>query len=367
MGRTDRDRLFQILSVHLNNIHETFQLFDQAPVSSIAKASWDEVIKMADGVSRQATIFGMLWVEQTPKAKELQEIMEAYFNTLLGFILLSHGSTVGAGPTLSSCVYAAVKRVVDSSFHLWKESVSLYGTDEKQSIPQLVGAVWEACSALQKTPGNNITAIGRAMTQVAVTMKDVLREMKELKPGSTDPADDFSDQTPTKVESKPQEDDDDDDDDDLGEGDLGNDLSPEEMKVAQSTIAVVSETLVVLKELIRSITSLLKIANPHDNTSLVDSLEKLSKQSQKIGEQIDEVGACLYPPQEVPVIKAAVENISGIVDDMQKEVESLKGTSEAFLQACNGLRGSLAQLKSDLDCSSPLDIETKMQKVDLNN
>ncbi|XP_030496618.2 uncharacterized protein LOC115712479 [Cannabis sativa] len=355
MGRTERDRLFQILSLHLNNIHETFQLFDQAPVSSsIAKANWDEVVKMGDGVSRQATIFGMLWVERTPKASELQENMEVYFNTLQGFILLSHGSTVGAGPTLSSCVYAAVKRVVDSSFHLWKESVSSYGTDEKQSIPQLVGTVWEACSALQKTPGNNITAIGRAISQVAVTMKDVLREMKELKPGSTDPKDDNGN-------------DDDDDDDDLCEGDLGNDLSPEEMKVAQLTIAAVSATLVVIKEIIRSITSLLKIGNTNDNTTVVDSLENLLKQIQKIGEQIDEMGACLYPPQEVPVIKTAAEKISGIVDDMQKEVENLKGTSEGFLQACYGLKVSLAELKSELDSSSPLDIESKLQKVDLNN
>uniref|UniRef100_A0A803PHJ7 Cyclin-D1-binding protein 1-like N-terminal domain-containing protein n=1 Tax=Cannabis sativa TaxID=3483 RepID=A0A803PHJ7_CANSA len=241
----------------------------------------------------------MLWVERTPKASELQENMEVYFNTLQGFILLSHGSTVGAGPTLSACVYAAVKRVVDSSFHLWKESVSSYGTDEKQSIPQLVGTVWEACSALQKTPGNNITAIGRAISQL--------------------------------------------------------------------TIAAVSATLVVIKEIIRSITSLLKIGNTNDNTSVVDSLENLLKQIQKIGEQIDEMGACLYPPQEVPVMKTAAEKISGIVDDMQKEVENLKGTSEGFLQACNGLKVSLAQLKSELDSSSSLDIESKLQKVDLNN
>lgn len=194
-------------------------------------------------------------------------------------------------------------------------------------------------------------------------MKDVLREMKELKPGSTDPTDEIPDQACTKSECEPQ----DDDDDDLSEGELGNDLSPEEMKVAQSTITVVSETLTMIKELIRSITSLLKIENRNDNGRFVDSLEKLLKQCQEIGKQIDELGACLYPPQEVPVMRAAVEKVSSIVDDMLKEVESIKGASEAFLQACNGLKGSLTQLNSELDCASPLDLEAKLQKVDLNN
>ncbi|PON31957.1 Cyclin-D1-binding protein [Trema orientale] len=339
-------------------------MFDQAPVSSSEKVSWEEVVKMGDRVSRQATIVGMLWTEQTPNARELEENMEAYFNTLQGFLLLSHGSTVGAGPTLSSCVHASVKRVVDSSFHLLKESVSSFGANEKRPLPQLVGTVWEACSALGKTPGTNITAVGRAMMKVAVSVKDVLREMKELKPGSTDPTDDITNQACTKAESEPQ---DDDDDDDLSDGDLGNDLSPEEMKVAQSTITVVSETLVVLKELIRSITSLLKTEDLKDSGSFVDSLEKLLKQCQDIGEHVDELGACLYPPQEVPAMMAAVGKITSIVGDMQKEVESLKGTSEAFLQACNGLKSSLTQLNSELGCSSPSDLEAKMQKVDLNN
>ena len=202
------------------------------------------------------------------------------------------------------------------------------------------------------------------MTQVAVSMKDVLREMEELKPGSTDPTDENSDQACNKAESEPQ---DDDDDDDLSQGDLGNDLSPEEMKVSQSTMTVVARTLTVIKELIRFITSLLKIENPNDSGSFVDSLEKLLKQCQEIGKQIDELGACLYPPQEVPAMRAAMEKISSVVDDIQKEVESLGGTSEAFLQACSGLKGSLTLLNSELDCSSPLGLEAKMQKVDLDS
>ena len=90
------------------------------------------------------------------------------------------------------------------------------------------------------------------MTQVAVSVKDV-REIKELKPTSSDLRDEASDDTPSNTESRLE--------DDLSEDDLGSDLSPDEMRVAQLAQGVVSETLVTIKELIRSITGLLKARN----------------------------------------------------------------------------------------------------------
>lgn len=71
---------------------------------------------------------GMLWTGETPEAKGVKENMDTYFNTLQGFVLLSHGSTVGAGPTLSSNIHATVKQVVDSSFKLMMGTLDLFGT-----------------------------------------------------------------------------------------------------------------------------------------------------------------------------------------------------------------------------------------------
>jgi cyclin-D1-binding protein 1 len=51
---------------------------------------------------------------------------------------------------------------------------------KRETIPQLTGAVWEACEALKKCPGSNCIAIGRAMTQLGVYIKDITREMNEL-------------------------------------------------------------------------------------------------------------------------------------------------------------------------------------------
>lgn len=229
--------------------------------------------------------------------------------------------------------------------------------DQKLTIPQLAGAVWNSCSALKKTPATNITAIGRAMTQVAVSMKDVLREMKELKPASSDPTDETSDEASNKAKIMPEN------NDSSSEGDLGNDLSPEEMKSAVSVISVVSEILVVVKELIRCITGLIKQEDANKSSNFVDSLENLLKLCQGIGVQVDELGACLYPPQEIPAMKAASEKISVSINEMQSEIENLGGTTETFVQACNVLRSSLGRLNSVVSDSIVADLAPEMQKL----
>ncbi|MBA0866953.1 hypothetical protein Goshw_025968 [Gossypium schwendimanii] len=374
MGKAEKEQLNRALTAHLNTIHETLQVLDQSPPSnSMEKVTWSQVIQIGEQVSKQATIViassacltaGMLWNGESPQAKEVEENVNSYFNVLQGFLLLSHGSTVGAGPTLSSSIHESVKHVVDCSFRLMKEHVSLYAgshnKEKKLSMPQLVGAVWEACSALKKVPPTNVTAIGRAMTQVAVSMKDVLREINELKPASSNPGDETSDNTPSKAESKPE-------DDDISDDDLGSDLSPEEMKVAQLAHGVVSETLVVIKELIRTITGMLKLETPDDNGKFVGSLEKLLKMCQGVGAEIDEIGACLYPPQEIDAIKLALEKMSSRINEIQQEVESFPTYSEPFLEACSGLRTVLKEMEAQLNCLSATELTTKMQNVAVIN
>ncbi|XP_047971290.1 uncharacterized protein LOC125214342 isoform X2 [Salvia hispanica] len=306
----------------------------------------------------------MLYTGETPEIKVLEDNMAAYFNTLQGFLLLSHGSSVGAGPTLLSCIHGSVKQVVDSSFMLLQGAVSSYGSSsnktQKLTIPQLVGAVWNACSALKKTPVTNVTAIGRAMKQAAVSMKDVLREMKELKPASSDSADEASIHDSTKGEGKSISDD---DDDDSFDEELGNDLSPEEMKIVHLTTSIVSETLAVVKELIRYITVLLQQESAGDGAISVDSLEKLLKLCQETGVQIDELGACLYPPQEISDIKVALEKISRFSNETETELRNLKGFTEDFGKACTSLRSSLRLLGTEIGCSNVGDLVPKLENL----
>lgn len=87
--------------------------------------------------------------------------------------------------------------------------------------------MWEACSALKDTPTTNVKAISREMTQVVISIKDVLREMKELNPASSDnnnnnPADDEAfNESFVETECEPCDDYSNEEEDD---DDLGNDL-----------------------------------------------------------------------------------------------------------------------------------------------
>ncbi|KAI3836425.1 hypothetical protein MKW98_008186, partial [Papaver atlanticum] len=251
-----------------------------------------------------------------PNMKELEENMGVCFNLLQGFLLLAHSSKIGAGPTLSSYINASAKQVADTSYSFFKEAVSSY----------------EACDSLKKTPSTNYTAIGRAITQVAVSMKDVLCELKELKPASVE--DPTIDNTPDET-TAPNETDDED-------GDLGEDLAPEEMKIAESATIVVSDTLTEIKELIRFITGLLRQSKPADNDSRL-------------------LGACLYPPQEIPALKLGVDKISDNVREIQAEIRKFEGSSyDSLFQACDCLATSLTKMKTELDLS---ETRTKMQNL----
>lgn len=70
---------------------------------------------------------GMLWTGHGPRAIEVEESMKSYFNMLVGFLLLSHGSTVGAGPTLSCFVRQAVQKIADCSYKLFEAPISSFG------------------------------------------------------------------------------------------------------------------------------------------------------------------------------------------------------------------------------------------------
>lgn len=175
------------------------------------------------------------------------------------------------------------------------------------------------------------------MTQVVVSMKDVLREMKELR---TSPEHDVS--------ANSDEDDD----------DLGDDLSSEELEVAALVADVVSETLMVVKELIRAIVSMIKMENPEDKGEVVDSFERLLKLCQGTGDQIDELGACVYPPQELSLIKQILERINGNIGEMEADVKGFmnSSSSEAFLGTCRRLQSLIEHMETNLDTRTEAEV-----------
>lgn len=219
--------------------------------------------------------------------------------------------------------------------------------EKRLSIPQLAGAVWDSCVAFKKNPTTNCTAVGRAITQVAVSVKDVLREMGELKEFKSTAASDGSggEDSIKAAESTST----DEEGDDLAEADIGDDLSAEEMAVAKLIVAVVSDTLTVIKELIRYISGLLKSPSLKVNTKeSTDSLEKLLTCCQEMGSEVNELGASVYPPQEVYQMKSSAEKMHDLVNKMRIEVTSLEGSSSDVFATFKQLESSLANQEDGL-------------------
>ncbi|KAJ3675537.1 hypothetical protein LUZ60_004579 [Juncus effusus] len=343
--------LSQFLDSHVRSINETFQMLETAPPysPSLAKADWSEVVKHGDEVSKQATVAGMVWGEDSPDPKGLKENIITYFNSLQGILLISYSSSIGAGPTLHKSIHAASKRVLDSSLSLFKEAVSSYETKDRNRravIPQLTGAVWEACEGLKKTPSSNCVAIGRAMTQLGVYIKDILREMNELISPKT---------------SKEEENDVKEEDDDIITDDENDDLSPDEEVVVKLVISIASNTYEVLKETIRFITGLLR--NKQNKEESVDSLERLLCNFRRIADWCNDLGACVYSPQDIPQIEENVSNLRNGVGLVRKEIEIIKagGNAEGVYESLNKLEGSLREIEGFLSA----DVAGKMEKLEV--
>lgn len=168
--------------------------------------------------------------------------------------------------------------------------------------------------------------------------------MKELEPCSSDPN--------SEAESQGQESNISDVD---ADDEFGKDLSPEEMKVAQLAVVIVSELVTVIKELIRSITGLLKKETRNHEHDGVESLEKLLKLCRGIGIQVDELGACLYPPQELSAITKSCKELSDLIDEVSKELDCLNGSTDAFSERCNTLKTALGVLKIEISDSVAAD------------
>jgi hypothetical protein len=190
MGRTQKGRVADLsrsLQRGTASLRETVLLLnDTAPIEGV-KGDWGEVKKVAEQVAKHATTIGMLWA-QGVKVEDANQALKTYFDCLQGLLLLCHGCTVGAGPTLLVTIRNAAQQVLDASLTLLTRAVSfsIKGAEKQECeavLPALVGCVWEACNTLKKTPFTNRGAIGRSLAQVATSVKDVLREIKEMREG----------------------------------------------------------------------------------------------------------------------------------------------------------------------------------------
>ncbi|KAM0855663.1 hypothetical protein ACQ4PT_049633 [Festuca glaucescens] len=340
MGGSELSRFLQ---PHLQTITDTIQMMSEAAPVGLERTEWPEVVTLGDVVSRQATVAGMVWSGELPGVEALKENISAYFNVLQGFLLACHGSTVGAGPTLHKYITTSARGVVDSSFSLFKLAVSAYESgnlDRKTIIPPVTGTVWEACLALKKVPTTNCIAIGRAMTEICVCLKDVLREMKELPTGDSTAEKSSSGEADMILSDK---------DESSSDVEVDDDFTEEEIAIAKLIITVTSDSLAAVKETIRFITSLLKSSGNKRgaNEDKVESMENLLSCCNDIADQVNELGACVYT-QDPSEMKSAIKRLYNGINGMCKEIGDLGGSPENTFAAFGGFEKSLGALEEEI-------------------
>ncbi|CAL9042155.1 unnamed protein product [Musa banksii] len=181
--------------------------------------------------------------------------------------------------------------------------------------------------------------------------------MEELKEHKGDSSDDSGDGMSSKADESTSLSD---EGSDLTEADIDDDISAEEMVTAQLIISVVSDTLTVVKELIRFMTGLIKSSSHKSSTKeSVDSFEKLVTypivqthiwagpnitHCQEMGSQVNELGASVYSPQETAQMKMSAKKMYCSVHEMHIEVRNLEGTPDGVFGTCKILENSTRNL-----------------------
>lgn len=327
------------------SIAHTLTLFREAAPGEGQKVEWKEVLAAAEGVAKHATSAGILWKGKVSK-KEGFENISSYVGALQKFLLLSHGSTTGAGTTLLLCIKSVSEQVATSSLGLLRSAVAGKSNKTQEvDLPVLVGCVWEACEAVKKSPSSNRVAVGRSLTQVAISVKDVLRELGDFKQESglqcTSDADTIAEAEGSSSDESTQE--------------LSNKLSAVEMQVVQSVKNLVLSLLSMLKQLLHIVAGTSSASRDAQRADSETTLlfEKLLKLSKDLGVSVDELGASLYPPQEVETLQATTGEIEGFTEHIEAGVFGLLGSiPEDFGLAVSTSKDAAASLNRILDASA---------------
>ncbi|XP_078434740.1 uncharacterized protein LOC144705784 [Wolffia australiana] len=295
MSIPSKERLNRLLIVQAQSINDTFKLLDAPAAASMGKTDWSEVMKMANEISNQATMCALL--SSGSSLEQLEDFIGSYCNLLLGLVLLCHGSTVGAGPTLRASIRDFAKPVIDHSLSLLHEALSSYGLrKERPLMPTLAGKVSTSCTRLQGSPSTDSAAIVRALAQVGTSMKDVLRELCE--------------------------------EEEEGEG-------GEPVKWA---IEVGAAAVKVVKEGMRFVGG--------GTVAAVEVMEGVLEKLQAVGVQVDELGASAIPPlepEEMEENMAEILLLAAAVEDELKGGGS-GGSADGLFRAVGDLVGLLRRL-----------------------
>ncbi|CAI5959756.1 unnamed protein product [Closterium sp. NIES-64] len=157
-------------------------LFSEAAPETSRKVTRDDVAKAAESLVKQAVKVAIFWAAATPpKAAEAAPLLSDFHDSFVASMLLLHACSAGAAATWHAAIRSAAEGVVSAATALLDTALTTSNaTQRAQLLPRQVGVLQSAYAALKKLPVSNEAAVGRALVTVAASMKDVAREVGEM-------------------------------------------------------------------------------------------------------------------------------------------------------------------------------------------
>lgn len=193
-----------------------------------------------------------------------------------------------------------------------------------------LGGVWEAVKAIKKLPKDGRTAISKALLHSASFLKDVSAELAELGESSQDGGDGGDDGDDGDDKAPRDEDDFRFDDDDFDD---------EEMRVAKQCAAFAAAAFQFMRDLVAPIV--------RGSASDVEALEKVLDACKGFQLDVEEVGAGVYPPQDVSQMATHAGKAMDNAREMGAGVAEAGGV-EGAEAAVAKLEGAYAELREVL-------------------
>eukprot|EP00878_Enallax_costatus_P013356 GHUV01013963.1.p1 GENE.GHUV01013963.1~~GHUV01013963.1.p1 ORF type:complete len:406 (+),score=169.41 GHUV01013963.1:309-1526(+) len=292
------------------------------------------VKEMSSGKDLKPYVVGLMCSNSTPPEDQLISLATALQQSCVAFCILCHTLTAVAGPTLRQELLKLAQSLVNPCLMLVKEMSS--GKDLKP----YVGLIWDGVSAVPKSSFDNKTCMFKGLAGVMVVIKDTSRELEELKADQQqqqqqseyEPIDSSSSQQqPPQPPAA------------AAVSDLdydGGEMSSSEMQLLEGSMQLIAAAADVLKAFGKA---LLQGPELQLGSESLDSWESCLFHSRHLRRAVEDLGAAMYPPQDVEEVAGAAQAVFEITELMIDECpcgdqigsEQL-GTLAAALTAAHG-------------------------------
>lgn len=325
-GEANKKRALEVrdaLTLRLKSLDTPGEVPGGEPMAHVAEA--------AAAVEREATKIGMVFSDGNgAPADAAGSALDHFEASALTFLTVACRALGSQGATFDDVVRRAAAKVSQSCGNL--AVVATESPAPSTWLKPAVGEVWEACRAIKKLPKDGRTAVSHQLLASAALIKDVSVELSEIGAGDAngrgegegEGADDYDDD-----ERAPM-----DEDDMLF---VDEDFDAEEMRVAKSCAEFAAASFQFMRDLVAPVV--------RGSASDANALERALTECRAFQREVEEIGAGVYPPQDVDDIAARAGRAMDRARAMAGAVAEAGGVegAEAATTALEGARERLRE------------------------